>query len=119
MGYWDGHSEGMSSAFHVAKIVEDRLEREMHQNAAEWEQYANGLKDKLVEAEALRTLATGKANGRGDVIAALQEALRAKDPDNPLLAKDVVRRYEDRELSEYAPKKGFIYNPQTRSVRRA
>lgn len=126
MSYWNGHSEGMSSAFHVANIVESRMANEMHQNAAEWEQYANGLQAKLngleaklEESDAKHTLAVGFANGRKDAILALQEALRAKDPNHALLSEDAIRKFEDRELTQYASTKGWNYNPASRSVRRA
>jgi len=55
--------------------------------------------------------------GRGEASYALRQELQKHDPKNPLLVPGSLKPFVDKKAAEVVTKAGFVYVPETQSVR--
>lgn len=105
------------------QIAADRADRAADAAIDKWEAYANRLEDRVEsmnqkygQLSELTCTSIGVANGRKDAIDELMNSLREVNPHHPLLVPGVVDSIVNDGATEYAASKGYIYDPETRTV---
>lgn len=111
-GYNQGFGNGAAAGFSAARATSNDADSAI----AEWKRHSNQLKAKLAEAEKQAVYSSAREAGRDAQQKALRAALKALDPNHPLLK--VLPNIGGEAMVKAFEARGYDYDRSTETVRK-
>ncbi len=112
MDYLMGQQQGQS----LARVRAARDDNEVRETIAQWQGYADRLKEKVTEAEKKAVYNEADYVGEAAALQMALEELRRANPNSPLLDPDYRRNVKANAMVPTFAKYGYKYDPVTYKV---